>query len=332
VDSITLKDIASALNLSASTVSRALRDSYQINEKTKKLVLEYAQSVNYRPNPIAQSLKSSRSKAIGVIVPEIANNFFSQAINGIEDEAYSRGYHVVIFQSHESLEREKMNIQQLFDRKIDGLLISLAGQTTDVKHITTFSERNFPVVYFDRVPDLPNIHKVTSDNFEGAYQATSFLIEKGKTKIAHITSPSNLSITKERLAGYKKALIDHGIWVDENLIKYCGFEKKDAENTVRKLLIEYNPDAFFFCSDRLALNSFEAIKSGDLPSTSNLLFVGYTNLDVAHLFNPPLNTVVQPAYNIGLSAARILCNELEKKYKNGFVEVLELKSKLCINI
>ncbi len=220
MSSITIKDIAKALNISTSTVSRALRDSYDINTQTKKTVVEYAEKMNYRPNPIALSLKENRSRSIGVIVPEIANNFFSQAINGIEDVAYERGYHVVIFQSHESLEREISNVQHLFARKVDGLLISLSGTTQDVSHIEQYKEDKFPVVYFDRVPKTDQAHKVVVDNFEGALKATEYLISLGKRKIAHITSPPILSITQERLAGYKFALEQNGLTVREEMIKF----------------------------------------------------------------------------------------------------------------
>ncbi len=135
MDTVTIKDIARALNLSTSTVSRALRGSYEINPETKRLVMEYAERLNYRPNPIALSLKENRSRAIGVIVPQIANYYFSQAINGIEAIAYNRGYHVIIFQTHESYEREVANMQQAVSRRVDGLLISMSSETSDVTHL-----------------------------------------------------------------------------------------------------------------------------------------------------------------------------------------------------
>src|SRR3982750_321990 len=145
-DSVTIKDIAKALNLSTSTVSRALRGSYEISQETKKLVLEYAEKINYRPNPIALSLKERRSRSIGVVVSEIANNFFSQAINGIESIAYNCGYHVIISQSHESFEREKVTIQHLASRSVDGLLISLSSETTNMDGLKQLHEKGLPIV------------------------------------------------------------------------------------------------------------------------------------------------------------------------------------------
>src|SRR6201996_6003242 len=176
-EAITIKDIAKALGLSTSTVSRALRGSYEISPETKKLVLEYAEQVNYRPNPIALSLKERRSRAIGVVVSEIANNFFSQAINGIESIAYNRGYHVIITQSHESFEREKVNVQHLASRSVDGLLISLSSETKDLSHIKYLHEKGLPIVFFDRVAADIETHKVVANNYQGAFDATEHLIK-----------------------------------------------------------------------------------------------------------------------------------------------------------
>lgn len=329
---ITIKDIAKALNISTSTVSRALRDSYDISPETKKLVVDYAEKMNYRPNPIALSLKKNQSRSIGVIVPEIANNFFSQAINGIEDVAFERGYHVVIFQSHEQVEREISNVQHLFARKVDGLLISLSGSTQDVSHIEAYKDSKFPVVYFDRVPEIKNAHKVVVDNFDGAFKATEFLIEKGRKNIAHITSPPILSITQERLAGYKSALEKHGIPVNENLIKYCSFEPEEAEKAITGLLKNERPDAFFMGSDRLALSCFKVFKKLKPDDTGQITLVGFTNLGVAGLLEPPLTTVTQPAFKIGQTAAAILLDEIENKRKGKGFETVTLHTELNIRM
>src|ERR1700741_5032968 len=163
-EAVTIKDIAKALGLSTSTVSRALRDSYEISPETKKLVLECAEKLNYRPNPIALSLKERRSRAIGVIVSEFANNFFSQAINGIESIAYNRGYHVIITQTHESSAREQANVQHLLSRHLDGLLVTLSAETTETSQFKYLHDKGFPIVFFDRVASDIETHKVTADN------------------------------------------------------------------------------------------------------------------------------------------------------------------------
>src|SRR5687767_1788518 len=171
-EAITIKDIAKALGLSTSTVSRALRDSYEISPETKKMVLEYAEKHHYKPNPIALNLKERRSQSIGVIVCEIANSYFSQVINGIESIAYQFGYNVIIAQSRESYEREIMNLQYLTSRSIDGLIISVSTETTDFSFLKELKEKKMPMVFFDRIVSEIDTHKVTADNFKGAYDAT----------------------------------------------------------------------------------------------------------------------------------------------------------------
>src|ERR1700733_4421514 len=185
-EAVTIKDIAKALGLSTSTVSRALRDSYEISPETKQVVLEYARQINYRPNPIALSLKEKRSRSIGVIVSEIAKSFFSQIINGIESIAYSKGYNVIISQSRESYEREVINIDFLSSRSVDGFLISVSTETKDFTHITDLHDKGLPIVCFDRIVEAIGTHKVIVDNYKGAYDATTHLIKNGYKRIAHL--------------------------------------------------------------------------------------------------------------------------------------------------
>src|SRR5260221_2067332 len=220
-EAITIKDIAKALNLSVSSVSKALRGSHEISEETKKNVLAYAREHNYKPNPIAQSLKKGRSKSIGVIVCNIDNNFFSQVINGIESIAYNRDYNVIITQSKESYAREVLNSEHLSSRSVDGLIISLSAETKNVAHLQKLHQKGLPIVLFDRVTDEIPTHKVIANNYRGAYEATRHLLLQGYKRIAHITSSNSLSNTLERLQGYKKALEDAGLTADENYIKFC---------------------------------------------------------------------------------------------------------------
>ncbi|MBK8518246.1 MAG: LacI family DNA-binding transcriptional regulator [Saprospiraceae bacterium] len=330
MNNITIKDIANALGISNSTVSRALRDSHEISEDTKAKVIAYAKAVNYHPNPIAQSLRENKSYSIGVIVPEIANNYFSEVINGIDSVASQHDYHVVIYQTHESYEREISTIQHVLSRKADGLIISLSLETNDYSHIHSAMEDNFPIIFFDRVPPIENCYKVVSDNYEGAYKATKHMIEKGKKRIAHITSPPVLSITRERLAGYKAALNDNNIEVDEQLIRYCGFEPKDAFETIDELIKNQKPDSIFVCSDRLALNCLEAIKNNPSEESKDLGLIGYTNLKTANLLYTPLSTIRQPAFEMGVRAAELLIKILESKNRKVEFQTITLKNELLI--
>jgi len=334
LETITIKDIAKALGLSTSTVSRALRNSYEINPETKKLVMEYAERMNYRPNPIALSLRDSKSKSIGVIIPEIANHFFSQLINGIESIAYNLGYHVVIFQSHESYEREVANTNYLVSRKVDGLLISLSSLTTNLFHFQDLMERGLPIVFLDRVPNAIETHKVVVDNFAGSYEATEHLIKTGRKRIAHLTSPIYLSITTERLAGYKQALEDYGLPFDESYVKYCyhgGKVAEENEAAVREMLeMPEPPDAIFTASDRLTTGCMSVLQKHNIKVPEQIAIVGFTNISVAELLNPPLTAVVQPAMEMGQQAVELLIRLIEHPQKTDVFETRSLKTSLII--
>ena len=316
-EAVTIKDIAKALGLSTSTVSRALRGSYEISSETKKLVLEYAEKINYRPNPIALSLKERRSRSIGVVVCEIANNFFSQAINGIESIAYNRGYHVIISQSHESFEREVVNVQHLASRSVDGLLISLSAETKDFSHLINLHDKGFPIVFFDRVADGITTHKVIADNCKASYDATLHLIKKGYKKIAHITSAPFLFITKERMEGYKNALNENKQLFNEKYVQYCnhgGMIAAEIEAALNHLLaMKQKPDAIVTGSDRLTTGVLTAIKNLNLKVPDDLAVVGFTNTNIPELFDPPMTTIRQPAFEMGQVATELLISIIESK-------------------
>jgi LacI family transcriptional regulator len=311
----TIKDIAKALNLSTSTVSRALRGGYEISEETKKIVLDYAEKVNFKRNPIALSLKERRSYSIGVIVCEVANQFFSQAIDGIESVAYSKGYHVIISQTHDSYEREVINVEHLANRSIDGLLVSLSAETKDYGHLEKLHEQGLPIVFFDRVLNSMNTHKVSSNNFKGAFEATEFLISKGCKRIAHLANASQLSITAERQSGYEEALKKHNIHLDQNLIKYCkhgGRDQMEVEIAVREFLEHDPPDAIFVASDRLSTGCLSTLKK--YAANSNILIAGFSNSELVELLNPSLSYIRQPAFDMGKKAAEMLISIIESKY------------------
>lgn len=316
-EAVTIKDIAKALGISTSTVSRALRDSHEISPETKQLVLECAEKLNYRPNPIALSLKERRSRSIGVIVPEIANNFFSQVINGIESIAYDRGYNVIISQTRESYEREVMDLQYLASRSVDGLLISLSTETNDLSHLKSLHSKGFPIIFFDRITEEINTHRVIVDNFKGSYDATEHLIRSGYKRIGVLASSEFLSITHERVAGYKEALIRNGIKVDENYIQHCfygGMIFEEVENAVNKLFTQKNkPDAIFASSDKLTTGCLKTLKRRGIKIPEEIAVVGFTNTDIAELIDPPLTVVRQPAYEMGKAATDLLLQLIESK-------------------
>ncbi len=316
-EAVTIKDIAKALGVSTSTVSRALRDSYEISPETKSLVLECAERLNYKPNPIALSLKEKRSRSIGVVVSEIANNFFSQIINGIESIAYDRGYNTIIAQSFESYEREVLNVQFLASRSVDGLLISLATETTDISHLKALSDRGLPIVFFDRISDELNTHKVIVDNFRGAYNATEHLINMGAKRIAVIANSEFLSITKDRLAGYKEALQVHDIKENPKFIHHCyygGMVFSEIEEVVNKLFtLKVKPDAILTTSDKLTTGILKTLKRRGLKVPDDVALAGFSNTDIAELIDPPLTIVRQPARDMGEAAIDLLLQLIDSK-------------------
>jgi len=329
----TIKDIALALNISTSTVSRALRGGYEISEETKKKVLDYAEKINFTRNPIALSLKERRSYSIGIIVCEVANVFFSQAIDGIESIAYNKGYHVVISQSHDQYEREVINIQHLANRSVDGIIISLAAETKDYSHIEKLHEQGLPIVFFDRILESMDTHKVTSNNVKGAFEATEFLISKGCKKIAHLANAPQLSITEQRKTGYKDALKKHGIPFREDYIKYCehgGSMQGEVEQAVKAILnLPEKPDAIFVASDRLSMACLSALKKYN--PEDDIIVAGFSNSDVVNLLKPSLTCVRQPAFEMGRIATEMLISLIESKRTTEKFETKILDTTLYIN-
>ena len=333
-EAITIKDIARALGLSTSTVSRALRDSYQISPETKKLVLDYAKNINYSPNPIALSLKEKRSRSIGVIVCEIANSFFSQTINGIESIAYDRGYNVIITQSHESYEREVNDLQFLASRSIDGLLISVSSETKNFEHLMHLKNKGLPIVFFDRIIDNLETHKVMVNNFKGSYDATSHLIKNGYKDIVHLANSESLSITRERVAGYCEALKDHGIDIVESNIKHCahgGMIYQEVEEALDQIMkSDRLPQAVFAAGDKLTTGFLRYFKAKGIKVPEEIAVAGFSNLDLTDLLNPSLTVVRQPAFEMGKAAADLLLSQVESKRPINTFQKVILEPELLI--
>ena len=316
-EAVTIKDIAKALGISTSTVSRALRDSYEISVETKQLVLDCAEKLNYRPNPIALMLKEKRSRSIGVVVCEIANSFFSQVINGIESVAYDKGYSVIITQSNESQEREMVNLHSLSSRSVDGLIVSLSTETNDISQLQQLHKKGLPIVFFDRVTDEIETHNVVVDNFKGAYEATEHLIQNGYKRIAAITASEFLSITSERTAGYREALNAYGHKYNPAYVKHCfygGMVFSEIEDAVNKLLtLKQKPDAILTTSDKLSTGCFKTLMRRGIKMPDDIALAGFSNADVAELLNPSLTVVRQPAMEMGRAATELLLQLIESK-------------------
>lgn len=309
---VTVKTLAQELNISIATVSKALNDSYEISQETKQKVWDLAKKLKYERNPSASNLRSNKTKTIAVIVPEIANNFFSLAINGIEEIARKRDYHVLIYQTHENSEIEIAFTDSLLSGRVDGILISVTSSTVNSEHFRELVKR-IPVVFFDRTIEDIDAVKITTDDYESAYNATEHLIENGCKKIAYLYALNNLTTGKRRLSGYQNALKAHDLAFNDNLIvNYDNNIDTNYEN-IRNLITKQKPDAIISSIEELALPCYYVCRSLNLTIPKDLKIISFSNLGTAPLLNPSLTTVTQPAFEIGREAAGFLFKILDNK-------------------
>ena len=327
----TLHDIARELKISASTVSRALSDHPDINDETKKKVKRLAKKMEYSPNPIAQSLKNNRTMVIGVIVPEIEHDFFASAINGIEEVAYHAGYTIIVSQSNESFEREVINTNALIRQRVAGVVASISQSTKSGEHFNNMINKGVPLVFFDRACDDVNTSKVIIDDKQSAFQAVSYLIEKGYKKIVHFAGPKELEICKRRLNGYKEGLKKAKIPFKKEFVSFGGLHEVDGYNAMDNLIKkEIIPDAIFAVNDPVAIGAFQRIKEAGLKIPGQIGIVGFSNNKITSLVDPPLTTVDQPAFEMGKTAAEILIEMIENQKKFLKPRTIILDAKLII--
>lgn len=335
-NSITLRDIAKALNLSTSTISKALNDSYEIGEETKKKVMAYAKAHHYVPNRMAKSLKQGRSRSIGVVVCSLDNNFVAQMLDGIDKVSTDRAYQIIIMQSKESRQQEMACIDLLAAGGIDGLLISPASEVTDFTYLSNLQHSGLPIVLFDRLTDQVEAHKVGADNFKGAYDATMHLIQNGYRKIAHLNTNTNLSISTDRLNGYKQALADAGIAFNPEYLKSCNYKdthvlNADLEKSIHEYMaLENRPDAIFTATDQITTRCLALLNKLGYRIPQDIALIGFTNTELADAMNPALSTIHQPAFEIGQLAARKLIGLIEQKTPETVFETIKLETHIQV--
>jgi len=329
--SITIKEIGRRLGISKSTVSRALRDSSEISEATKERVIELARRLNYSPNPIALSLLKNKTHTIGIIVPDIDNPFFSTAIGGVEDVAYSRGYHVMIYQSHESYEREKANVRHIADRRADGLIVSVASQSPDQHHFSELQDGGIPIVFFDRASNEVQTHKVLVDDYAGAFAGTEHLIQQGCRKIAHIAGPMSLAISRNRYNGYRDALHKHKLPLRDEWVVTAEYSQSEGTDRAYQLMaLRERPDAIFAASDRIAIGVHWALRQLGYRMPEDVALIGFSDLGVSGLLDPPLSSVAQPSFEMGRQATELLLELIKNKNTPVTYETRVLKTNLNI--
>ncbi|MDN3670650.1 LacI family DNA-binding transcriptional regulator [Echinicola jeungdonensis] len=318
---VNIKQLAEALKLAPSTVSRALNDSYEISEKTKKRVLAMAEKMSYRPNPFARSLREHRSKTIAMIIPALVNNFFSQVIEGVEEIVQEYGYHLLVYNTHESCQKEREIVSHLLNGRVDGIMMSLSHQTSYYEHIQKIYDQGIPLIFFDRVcRHIPTTKFITND-YESGFKATEHLIEQGCKRIAFLLLSNEISIGKQRLRGYKDSLGFHGLEVEEKLILKCGSTDSENADAIRQLLnAPDRPQGILSSVEKLAISTYYISRDLCLGIPEDIKLASFSNLKIADLLNPGLTTIAQPALEIGQEAAKLLMTKLTKKNTPDFAD------------
>lgn len=315
---ITLKQIAKELDVSISTVSKSLRNSPEIGEETRLKVQAFAKYYHYKPNNIALSLKNRKTKTIGIIIPEIVHHFFSTVINGVEQVANEKGYSVVVCLSDDSFDKEVLNMELLANGSIDGFIMSLSKETQfrgDFHHITEVINQGMPVVMFDRVTNEVLCDKVIIDDKQAAYEAVQYLIDKGRKKIALVTTQDYVSVGKLRTDGYVKALLDNNLPFDEHLI--IKIENVDTcEIIISKLLEDEAVDAIFAVNEIFAVTSIKVANKIGINVPNDLAVIAFTDGMISKYSTPTITTVSQSGVKMGNRAAKIIIDRLESEDEN----------------
>jgi LacI family transcriptional regulator len=310
--SVTIKKIAKDLNLAVSTVSKALRDSHEISAETKARVFEYAAKLDYIPNPYASSLKKGRSGNIAVVLPEVADSFFSAAINGIESIAHDKGYHTMVYLTHEDVQREQSIVREFRNGRVDGVLMSIVANDEKYEHLTELYGNKIPLVFFDRVCEGIEAASVVTNDFDSAYAATKHLLDQGCKRVVFLSMPGELAIIKHRQHGYIQALNDHGL---TEQVVYCTDHEDDNHTIIEQLLTNNSrPDGIIGSIEKVTMPIYKVCHAHRIAIPYDIKIIGFSHLQIASLLDPPLTTVTQPAFEMGKAAATILFKALEKKY------------------
>ncbi len=307
---VTIKDIARKLGVSPSTVSRAMKDHPDISPATKKQVNDLVEKLKYRPNAVALSLQSRKTNTIALVVPEIVHHFFSSIISGIEEVAQEAGYHVMIFQSNESYEREVSIAQSLASIQVDGLLVSISKTSMNFAHFAELMREGIPLVFFDRACEEIEADKVVVDDFTGAFNAVEYLLKTGCKRIAHFGTPQHLQIGYQRKRGYISALEKHGIEPREEFMVTCDTLFEALEVTPRIMRLEDPPDAIFAVNDMTASGVMKVLKQLRFRIPEDVSVIGFTDGLVATVTDPTLTSVSQHGFEMGQKAMEILLKRM----------------------
>jgi LacI family transcriptional regulator len=327
----TIHDIAEKLNVTASTVSRALQDHPRISAETKKSVLKAVRKLNYQPNNIAAALRNGRSNIIGIMIPTVDRSFFSSVICGIEEIANTANYHVMICQTYDNYEKEVATIDALLKASVDGIIVSHAKETKNFKHFLKARERGIPIIQFDRSIDDLDASQIVIDDFLGAFKATEHLIQQGCKRIAHFTNTLKISIYKERLRGYREALLANGMKYDEALVIESNLQIEDGRNSMLQLLkLKQMPDAVFSASAYGVVGAMQVLKERNIKIPDHVALVGFSNEPFTSFIEPSMTTVDQHSMRMGNAAAEIFLQEVNSDRTKFIPQKIVLKPELII--
>ena len=309
---ITIYDIARKLNISVATVSRALKNDSAVSEKTKKIIADLAVKLGYRTNHFARNLRQQQTNTIGFMAHELNSNFITSVLAGVEKVTSEAGYDLIITHSSESYLKEAANANNLFHKRVDGLIASLSFDTTNLDHFKPFTDKGVPVIFFDRVEQDGNSSVVIIDNYKCGYIATQHLIEQGCKRIAHITSNIQRNVYAQRYKGYREALYDNGIPFDKSLLLIKDLsEQAGIESAMQVMKMKPLPDGLFITNDFVAAVCMKTLKENDLIIPDDIAIVGFNNDAIAKLIEPTLSTINYPGKDMGEIVARNLINHLK---------------------
>jgi LacI family transcriptional regulator len=328
---ITIYDIAEKLGISAATVSRGLKDHPGINKNTKKKILDAAANMGYRSNSMASNLRKKRSNIIGVIVPRLNSSFTSDVLAGMEKVVNEANYTLIISQSLETLKKEISNAKAMYHNRVDGLMVSLAYDTDNIDHFTPFITRDIPLIFFDRVFEHPRCPGIVIDNFKAAYEITSHLIDQGCMRIVHIAGNQLRNVYQQRLAGYKHAIAERGLKVDEQLVIINNLSAQDgidaADTILRKLK---DVDGVFAANDVSAIACMQVLKKRGVRVPHDVAFAGFNNDPAACVIEPNLTTINYKGFEMGEVAANVLINHLMNNQDLQLTHSMVLRHELII--
>lgn len=325
----TIKDIAQALGMSTSTVSRAMRDAADVKPETRKAVKAYAEKIDYQPNRLALSFLKKQTNTVGVIVPNL-DHVLAKMVMGIDEVMLEAGYTVIVCQSDESFGREIVNTKRLLESLVDGLIVSVSSETKVFDHIKKIQSRKIPLVLFDRIPDEMKAPKVRLDNVGGGYLAGQHLAQQGFKHVAIIGGPENLTITKERMQGCIEGLGENGLDESHCIKVFCNFDQAHAYEAMKELLERPDrPDAIFAVSDRLAIGAMQAIKEKGLSMPGDIGLVGFNNEPVVSLVTPQITSIEMNAFEIGKATGKMFLEMLHSDVDKTN-EVAIIKPKLFV--